>query len=96
MLQALDYSLEEPWRAVIVGAPHSPGTRACLHAIHSVYQPSKVVLGNTGPVEAFAQTLTAKASPVVYLCSGTACQPPTSDPKTLKELLKSKPLPTGP
>ena len=68
----------------------------CLHAVHSVYQPNKVVLGNTGPVEAFAQTLPANGSPVVYLCSGTACQPPTSDPKTIKELLTPKSRPSGP
>ena len=50
--------------------------------MHSVYQPNKVVLGNTGAVEPFARTLPAKDGPVVYLCTGKACQPPTSDPET--------------
>jgi uncharacterized protein YyaL (SSP411 family) len=80
MLQALDFSLEEPCRAVVAGDPASPETRALLRAIHSVYQPNKVVLGNTGPVEPFARTLPARGGPVIYLCTGTACQPPTSDP----------------
>jgi uncharacterized protein YyaL (SSP411 family) len=80
MLQALDCSLEEPCRAVVAGDPASPETRALLRAIHSVYQPNKVVLGNTGPVEPFARTLPARGGTVVYLCTGTACQPPASDP----------------
>ena len=51
MLQALDFNLEEPKRAVVAGDPAAPETRELLHAIHAVYQPNKVVLGNTGPVE---------------------------------------------
>jgi uncharacterized protein YyaL (SSP411 family) len=90
MLQALDFSLDEPWRAVVAGDPGSPGTRALLRAVHSVYQPIKVVLGSTGPVEPFARTLSAREGSVVYVCSGTACQAPTSDPAKIKELLKAK------
>jgi uncharacterized protein len=87
MLQALDFSLDEPWRTVVAGDPGSPKTRALLDAIHSVYQPNKVVLGQTGSVEPFAKTLPAGEGPVVYLCTGTACQPPTSDGANIKELL---------
>jgi hypothetical protein len=87
MLQALDFSLEEPCRAVVAGDLGSRETRALLRAIHSVFQPNKVVLGNTGPVEPFARTLPAHGAPVVYLCTGAACQPPTRDPANLKELL---------
>ena len=88
MLQALDFSLGEPRRAVVAGDPGRSETRALLRAIHSVYQPNKVVLGRTGPVEPFARTLPASVSPVVYLCTGTACQRPTSNPATIRELLK--------
>jgi len=89
MLLALDYSLEEPKRVVIVGDLASPDARALLHAAHSVYQPNKVVLGNTGLVEPFAKTLSAKdKKPTAYLCTGTACQPPTHDPAKIGELLK--------
>jgi len=90
MLQALDFSLEEPRRAVVSGDSGSPEGRALLRAIHSVYQPNKVVLGQAGPVEPFARTLPARGGPLVYLCTGTACQPPTSDPEIIKELLKKQ------
>jgi uncharacterized protein YyaL (SSP411 family) len=84
MLQAFDFSLEEPKRAVLAGEPSRP----LLHALHSVYQPNKVVLGNTGRVEPFAKTLPAKDGSVVYFCTGTACQPPTKEVATIRELLK--------
>lgn len=88
LLHALDFSMEEPRRVVIAGDPHSAKARALIHAAHSVYQPNKVVLGNAGAVEEFARTLPAKAGPVVYLCTGKACQPPTSDAGKVKEALK--------
>ena len=75
MLQALDFSLDEPSRAVVAGDPARPETRALLRRVHSAYQPNRVVLGNTGPVEPFAQTLPARQGPMLYLCTGTACQP---------------------
>jgi hypothetical protein len=87
LMSALDFSLQEPRRAVIAGEPGTPGARALLLAIHSVYQPNKVVLGNAGPVEEFARTLPAKDGAVVYLCTGNACQAPTSDAAELKKLL---------
>jgi len=88
MLLALDFSLEEPKRVVIAGDPAAAEARALLRAAHSVYQPGKVVLGTAGKVEAFAKILPAKDGPVAYLCTGTACQPPTSDGEKLKAMLK--------
>ncbi|MEW6159856.1 MAG: thioredoxin domain-containing protein [Verrucomicrobiota bacterium] len=89
LLIALDYWLEEPKRAVIVGDRHSHEVQALLRAAHSVYQPNKVVLGVDGPVESFAKTLPLhEGKPAVYLCTGTACQPPTRDPEKVKALLK--------
>ena len=88
MLLALDFSLEEPKRGVIAGDPASPEARALLRAAHSVYQPGKVVLGTAGKVEPFAKTLPAKDGVVAYLCTGTACQPPTSDGEKLKGMLR--------
>ena len=82
-----------PWSRAI---PAAPRRRALLRAIHSVYQPNKVVLGNTGPVEPFAQTLPVQRGPVVYLCSGTACQAPTSEPARVKELLAARAPAGGP
>jgi uncharacterized protein YyaL (SSP411 family) len=89
MLQAFDFSLDEPRRAVVAGDPAKSSAAALLHAIHSAYEPNKVVLGNQGPVEPFALTLPAREGPVVYLCTGTACLPPMSDPKKVLESMKS-------
>ena len=88
MLHALDFQLEEPRRVVIAGDSTFPKARELLRAAHSVYQPNKVVLGNAGAVEEFARTLPAKNGPVVYLCTGNSCQPPTQDAAKVRELLK--------
>jgi uncharacterized protein YyaL (SSP411 family) len=89
MLTALDFSLEEPRRVVIAGDVRSTAGKSLLQAAHRVYQPNKVVLASTGPVEPFARTLAMKDNqPTAYLCTGTACQPPTHDPAKVRELLK--------
>jgi hypothetical protein len=88
MLHALDFQLEEPRRVVIAGNPHDAKARELLRAAHSVYQPNKVVLGNAGAVEEFARTLPARNGPVVYLCTGNSCQPPTQDAAKVGERLK--------
>jgi len=61
--------------------------RELLHAAHSVYQPNKIILGNTGAVEPFAKTLPMKAEAAAYVCSGNTCQPPTSETTKLRELM---------
>jgi uncharacterized protein YyaL (SSP411 family) len=88
MLHALDFSLQEPRRVVVAGDFNSVRTRELLRAAHSVYQPNKIVLGNTGAVEEFARSLPAKDEATVYLCTGNSCQPPTSDAAKVKEKLK--------
>jgi uncharacterized protein YyaL (SSP411 family) len=89
LLLALDFYLHEPRRVVVAGGAERPETRALLRAVHSVYQPGKVVLGTTGAVEPFAKSLPATEAPMVYLCSGTACQRPTNDAAKLREMLKA-------
>jgi uncharacterized protein YyaL (SSP411 family) len=88
MLQALDFSLQEPKRVVVAGDPAKPRTRALLHAAQSVYEPNKVVLGTEGAVEPFAKTLSTSKEAVVYVCTGTECKPPTSEAAELAKLLK--------
>ena len=98
MLHALDFQLEEPRRVVIAGdppslrfgaaSPNAANFHELLRAAHSVYQPNKVVLGSAGAVEEFARTLPAKNGPVVYLCTGNSCQPPTQDAAKVREMLK--------
>jgi uncharacterized protein YyaL (SSP411 family) len=86
MLQALDFWLDEPQRVVITGDSGTGQFLDLLHATHSVYQPNKIVLGNTGAVEPFARTLSAKEA-AAFVCQGHACQLPTSEPAKLKALL---------
>jgi uncharacterized protein YyaL (SSP411 family) len=88
MLQALDFSLQEPRRAVVAGDPSSTSAQELVRAIYAVYEPNKVVLGTGGAVEEFARTLPATDGPLVYLCTGTSCQPPTRDIAALKRLLQ--------
>jgi uncharacterized protein YyaL (SSP411 family) len=89
MLHALDFSLQEPKRVVIAGDTDFTDFHELLRAAQVVYQPNKIVLGNTGAVEEFARTLPARETPMVYLCAGNSCQPPTSDAQKVKEMLKS-------
>jgi hypothetical protein len=69
-------------------SPESKKFNELLQAAHSVYQPNKIVLGNVGAVEEFSRTLPAKDGPVVYLCTGTECRPPTNQPAVLRQLLR--------
>jgi hypothetical protein len=89
LLLALEFYLTDPRRAVLAGGP-GPESAALLRAVHSVYQPGKVVLGNAGAVEPFAKTLPAQGPPMVFLCSGSACQPPTSDPAQVRAMLAAR------
>jgi uncharacterized protein YyaL (SSP411 family) len=87
MLSAADFWLEEPRRLVIAGDVDSALFQELLHAAHSVYQPNKVVLGNSGAVDEFARTLPAKGGALAYLCTGNTCHPPTDRPEKLRRLL---------
>jgi len=91
MLQALDFWLEEPKRVVVVGDHLCSSTRVLLDAAHSVYQPRKIVLSNRGAVEPFAKTLPVNNEcSVAFLCTGTACQPPTREANQVKAFLSSR------
>jgi uncharacterized protein YyaL (SSP411 family) len=87
LLQALNFSLQDRVRIVVAGERGSAKFQELLHAAHSVYQPNKIILGNTGAVEEFSKTLPAKGEATAYICHGNTCQPPTDDPGLLKKLL---------
>jgi uncharacterized protein YyaL (SSP411 family) len=88
MLHALDFSLQEPKRVVIAGNINSREFHELLRAAQSVYQPYKIVFGNSGAVEEFARSLPVKNKAMVYLCTGNSCQPPTSDAAEVKKMLE--------
>ena len=85
-------SINEPRRAVLVGDVKLGATQRMLGTVHSTYQPVKVVLGVEGPVEEFARKdLKAAAEEgkvIVFICQGTFCDLPTSDPATVAASLK--------
>jgi hypothetical protein len=87
MLHALDFWLDEPRRVVIAGETNSPALQKLLSAAYSVYQPDKIILGNTGAVEPFAKTLTAKNEATAFVCTGNDCRLPTSDVEILRQQL---------
>ncbi|HTV61080.1 MAG TPA: thioredoxin domain-containing protein [Verrucomicrobiae bacterium] len=88
MLQGLDFWLQQPRRAVIVGNRGSGKFKQLLQAAQAIYQPNKIILGNTGGVEEFARSLPATADATVYVCAGTSCQPPTGDAGKIREWLE--------
>ncbi len=91
LLMALDFVLQEPRRVVLVGDFTCGSTESLLRAAHSVFQPHRVILGNQGPVEAFARTLPVNEEYTqAYCCTGTACQPPTRDRDVLRQFLRNK------
>jgi len=87
LLQALDFQLVEPCRALLVGPVASAPVNELLPAVHGVYQPNKVVLGTRGRVDPFARSLESQERKGLYLCTGTACQEPTDDPAKAKVLV---------
>jgi uncharacterized protein YyaL (SSP411 family) len=88
LLTVLDFAMEEPKRIVLVGDPKSPEFRKLIVAAHAAYQPNKVILGQAGPVEAFAKKLPKHGPATAYVCTGTACQPPTDEAEQLANLMR--------
>jgi uncharacterized protein len=88
MLQAVDFWLDEPRRVVIAGERSSAKAKELLHAAHSVYQPDKIVLGNTGAVDPFTRTLLARGEATAFVCAGNSCRPPTEDSAQLMEWVR--------
>jgi uncharacterized protein YyaL (SSP411 family) len=91
LLLALDFLQQEPKRVVLVGDWTCGSTESLLKAAHSVFEPNRVILGNHGPVEAFARTLPVNEEYTrAFCCTGDACLPPTRDRKLVKEFLERR------
>jgi hypothetical protein len=89
LLQALDFHLVEPCRALLVGPVAGAPVKELLPAIHGMYQPNKVVLGTQGLVDPFARSLESREKKGLYLCTGSNCQEPTDDPAKVKTLMRT-------
>lgn len=90
LLLALQFALHEPHRAVIAGDNSSHPFQTLLAACHQIHLPHKVVLGQAGPVDAFAKSLPASPGLAqAYVCADNTCKPPVSDPIALRQILTS-------
>jgi hypothetical protein len=92
MLCALDFLQQEPKRVVLVGDWTCGSTASLLRTVHGVYESNRVVLGNHGPVEAFAKSLPVNEEFTrAFCCTGTECQAPTRDRKVVRAFLERLP-----
>ncbi|MDG1831983.1 MAG: hypothetical protein P8J63_02030, partial [Verrucomicrobiota bacterium] len=92
LMMALDFYLHEPYRVVVAGAPGDAATEKILRAVHGQYQPNRIVLGNTGPVEEFAKKLKpGKDGPEAFICSGRECKQPTHVVAEIQKYLQPAP-----
>ena len=88
LLLALDFAIQEPRRVVLAGDFSCGSTHALLVAAHGVFQPHRVILGNSGPVDPFARGLPVHEEfTQAFCCSGTACQAPTRDREQVHHFL---------
>jgi len=92
---AMDDLLHEPAHVTLVGRRDDPRMEALHHAALTTYRPDKLIslyadgdatIPLPPPVRAM---LTAASEPRAYVCAGTACAPPTSDPQTLRQTLET-------
>jgi uncharacterized protein YyaL (SSP411 family) len=93
---AAELWVHPPAEVVILGSRDDPRTRALHAAAVSTYSRGKTVLLAEkadayvpDAVEHMRKSPEAKAGPVAFVCSGTTCSPPTSDPKRLRTLLQT-------
>lgn len=91
---AAELWLHPPAQVVIVG-PRDDERVQALHSIAvTTFSPGKTVLlverGDAyvpAAVEPMLTSKPAEAGPVAFVCKGTTCSPPTSDPEGLRSLL---------
>jgi len=93
LLIALDDLLHEPAQITIVGSLTDPRTHALHGAALQAFRPGKIVsLHADGdrsiPFPEAVQAMIASATePTAFVCAGTTCAPPTSDPGALTETI---------
>lgn len=91
MAAALTFALSKVRQIVIAGESSDPRVRAMVEAIHSHYDPNKVLLVTNGKPEMmgeFAKSLQMiDGKPAAYVCEDFVCRLPTTDVNELKKLL---------
>ncbi|MDR7587178.1 MAG: thioredoxin domain-containing protein [Armatimonadota bacterium] len=92
LLLAVDDLLTEPAHVTVVG-PLDDWRTAGLHAAaRRTYRPDKIISvhgdGQDVPLPPVVQAMaTAARQPTAYVCAGTACAPPVTDPQVLADTL---------
>ncbi|MFW9935438.1 MAG: thioredoxin domain-containing protein, partial [Candidatus Thorarchaeota archaeon] len=98
MISAVDYAVGPSYEIVIVGDSTKPKTQTLLSAINDRFIPNKIIL--LIPTDETAERITrlapftthykaTNALPTAYVCTNYMCQNPTTDVKTLRNLLGS-------
>ncbi len=91
LLLALDFLQQEPKRVVLVGDWTCGSTGSLLRTAHGVFEPNRVILGNHGPVDAFARSLPVNEEFTrAFCCTGNACEEPTRDRKRVRAFLERR------
>jgi uncharacterized protein YyaL (SSP411 family) len=92
LLLAVDDLLTEPAHVTIVGSLTDPRTARLHAAARSTYRPDKMISvhpdGDEIPLSPVVQAMAdAAREPTAYVCAGTACAPPVTDPEMLARTL---------
>lgn len=101
LLSALDFVLGPSKEVVIVGGPEESDTTEMIDALRTEFLPNVVVILNTDrgessdPLEGTLTDKTRKGDrATAYVCSNCNCKQPTTDLKSMLDLLDIRPSPT--
>lgn len=92
---ALQLDLNPVPMAYIVGKPGTAETEALVLAALRADRPGRLVAVHSPDEENLLYPADADGVPIVYVCSGELCAPPTDVPAELTELLETFALPEG-
>jgi uncharacterized protein YyaL (SSP411 family) len=94
-LCALDFYLSPPMEVAIVGSKDSTPAQELLHALCTIYLPSKVVAAydpkdrtKHTSLKLFQNRSMVDGKPAVYVCQNFTCDTPITDPEVLASKLK--------
>ena len=92
LLSELTFLLSTPKEVAIIGPKSDPQTEAMLAAVHSIYQPNKIlaqadVIQTSDALPLLANRPQVDAKPTAYVCENYLCQAPTTDIASLLQTL---------
>ena len=92
LLCELAFLLSTPKEIAIVGKKGDAKTEAMLTALHSIYQPNKIVAASESADDQTLPLLAGKTqvdnTATAYICENYACQAPTTDVEAFVEMLQ--------